>query len=379
MMVETRINRGNLVVEKDAFHLGSSKILEFFDSILVPSERFPQQVLLSLSQIFGYHRSIFWIADKHGNLFLPITLNVEERLIQDYVSYYFHHDLLHPQIAIPQNPTRTALRINDVMSDQDYEQTIYYNQFMRAFGNYDEMGIYLKKEGKLIGCIGLARSKQEQRFTENDVRLVESLSHTIAHTLAIHTHADELQKERVLFAAHSQLSSIGIIIVEPPAHIRYVNPVAKDICAEWFLGKTYTNPVHAFIQQHIENHSLSSPATFSAPAASALSPFSQKYTVYVQPSVSSPFSDHQTVPYAIYLIPKGAHSGMPTTREQDQLPDLTRTEGRIYELVQQGYTNQLIANELHISLNTVKRHLQNTYRKLGVSNRTELCYKLKTK
>ncbi|MGG4498801.1 LuxR C-terminal-related transcriptional regulator [Brevibacillus reuszeri] len=365
-------------MEKDTFHLGSSKFLEFIESILVPAERFPQQVLLSLSQIFGFHRSIFWIADKHGNLFLPITLNVEDRLIHDYVSYYFHHDLLHPQTAIPQNPSRNALRINDVMSDQEYEQTIYYNQFMRAYGNYDEMGIYLKKEGRLLGCIGLARSKQEKRFTENDVRLIESLSRTIAHTLAIHTNADELQKERVLFTAHSQLSSIGIIIVEPPTHIRYVNPVAKDICAEWFLGKTYTNPVLAFIQQHMKNHALSSPATFSAPAASTLSLSQQAFTIYVQPSVPTHSSDHRTLPYAIYLIPKGRHSGMSTTREQEPLPHLTRTEGRIYELVQQGYTNQLIANELHISLNTVKRHLQNTYRKLGVSNRTELCYKLKT-
>ncbi|MED4582306.1 LuxR C-terminal-related transcriptional regulator [Brevibacillus choshinensis] len=365
-------------MDKGAFHLGSSKVLEFIDSILVPAERFPQQVLLSLSQIFGYHRSIFWIADKHGNLFLPITLNVEDRLIQDYVSYYSQHDLLHPQNVIPQNPSRTALRINDVMPDQEYEQTIYYNQFMRAYGNYDEMGIYLKKEGTLVGSIGLARCKQEQRFTEIDVRLGETLSRTIAHTLAIHTHADELQKERMLFAAHSQLSSIGIIIVEPPAHICYVNPVAKDICAEWFLGKTYTNPVHAFIKQHVENNAFTSPSSFSVPAASALTPSQQEFAIYVQPSVSTPFSDHRTLPYAIYLIPKGTHSGLSSTREQDQLPHLTRTERRIYELVQQGYTNQLIANELHISLNTVKRHLQNTYRKLGVSNRTELCYKLKT-
>lgn len=361
-------------MDKVEFHLGSSKILEFIDSILVPAERFPQQVLLSLSQIFGYHRSIFWIADEHGNLFLPITLNVEDRLVQDYVSYYFQHDLLHPQNAIPQNPSRTALRINDVMPDQEYEQTIYYNQFMHAYGNYDEMGIYLKKDGMLIGTIGLARCKQEQRFTENDVRLVETLSRTIAHTLAIHTHADELHRERMLLAAHSQLPSIGIIIVEPPAHIRYVNEAAKDICAEWFFGKTYTNPVQAFIKQHVENNAWVSSSSFSAPAATVLSSSQQEFAMYVHPSVSTPFSDYRTLPYAVYLIPKGTHS----TREQDQLPHLTRTERRIYELVQQGYTNQLIANELHISLNTVKRHLQNTYRKLGVSNRTELCYKLKT-
>ncbi len=50
---------------------------------------------------------------------------------------------------------------------------------------------------------------------------------------------------------------------------------------------------------------------------------------------------------------------------------LTRREVEILVLTAQGYTNGRIARELWITEQTVKFHLSNTYRKLGVANRTE--------
>jgi DNA-binding NarL/FixJ family response regulator len=50
---------------------------------------------------------------------------------------------------------------------------------------------------------------------------------------------------------------------------------------------------------------------------------------------------------------------------------LTDRELEILRLVAQGYTNGKIARELWVTEQTVKFHLSNTYRKLGVSNRTE--------
>jgi len=50
---------------------------------------------------------------------------------------------------------------------------------------------------------------------------------------------------------------------------------------------------------------------------------------------------------------------------------LTDRELEIIQLVAQGYTNGRIARELWVTEQTVKFHLSNTYRKLGVANRTE--------
>jgi DNA-binding NarL/FixJ family response regulator len=50
---------------------------------------------------------------------------------------------------------------------------------------------------------------------------------------------------------------------------------------------------------------------------------------------------------------------------------LTDRELEILKLVSQGHTNGRIARELWVTEQTVKFHLSNTYRKLGVANRTE--------
>lgn len=50
---------------------------------------------------------------------------------------------------------------------------------------------------------------------------------------------------------------------------------------------------------------------------------------------------------------------------------LTNREIEVMQLVGKGYSNNEIALELHISVNTVKRHLNNAFTKLGVSTRTQ--------
>ena len=56
-------------------------------------------------------------------------------------------------------------------------------------------------------------------------------------------------------------------------------------------------------------------------------------------------------------------------------PELSKQETTVRNLILQGKTNKEIANELFISLSTVKTHITNIYGKLNVSNRQELFQK----
>lgn len=56
--------------------------------------------------------------------------------------------------------------------------------------------------------------------------------------------------------------------------------------------------------------------------------------------------------------------------EPAELELLTTREGEVLELVAAGLTNAAIAERLWISPGTVKKHLDNVYAKLGVTNRT---------
>ncbi len=60
----------------------------------------------------------------------------------------------------------------------------------------------------------------------------------------------------------------------------------------------------------------------------------------------------------------------PAAVVEDDCP-LTDRELEILKLVAEGHTNGRIARELWVTEQTVKFHLSNTYRKIGVANRTE--------
>jgi DNA-binding NarL/FixJ family response regulator len=56
---------------------------------------------------------------------------------------------------------------------------------------------------------------------------------------------------------------------------------------------------------------------------------------------------------------------------------LTKMEFNILELIWYGKSNKSIADELFISINTVKTHIQHIFGKFGVNNRSELLVKLR--
>ena len=52
-------------------------------------------------------------------------------------------------------------------------------------------------------------------------------------------------------------------------------------------------------------------------------------------------------------------------------PDFKRSQFAILRLMSQGYSNREIADQVHFSENTVKSHIQEIFRKMGVRNRVE--------
>ena len=60
------------------------------------------------------------------------------------------------------------------------------------------------------------------------------------------------------------------------------------------------------------------------------------------------------------------------TNKPDSFVQLTQKESEIVHHIQAGKTNQEIADELFISVSTVKTHVNNIYKKLHIKSRKEL-------
>ncbi|MBR1623585.1 MAG: helix-turn-helix transcriptional regulator, partial [Pseudobutyrivibrio sp.] len=52
--------------------------------------------------------------------------------------------------------------------------------------------------------------------------------------------------------------------------------------------------------------------------------------------------------------------------------ELTKREGEILKLLMEGKDNAVICDEILITPNTLKKHILNIYRKLGINSRVQL-------
>jgi DNA-binding NarL/FixJ family response regulator len=75
---------------------------------------------------------------------------------------------------------------------------------------------------------------------------------------------------------------------------------------------------------------------------------------------------------SIYIADSGEYnSRRPNVAVEPVAHELTRRELEILRLVAEGHSNSQLARMLWVTEQTVKFHLSNIYRKLGVANRTE--------
>jgi DNA-binding NarL/FixJ family response regulator len=79
----------------------------------------------------------------------------------------------------------------------------------------------------------------------------------------------------------------------------------------------------------------------------------------------------QVFDHSVFLPGAGRPPAADKTPLLADSPGLTRREKEILQLVAEGHSNAELARMLWVTEQTVKFHLSNIYRKLGVSNRTE--------
>ena len=74
----------------------------------------------------------------------------------------------------------------------------------------------------------------------------------------------------------------------------------------------------------------------------------------------------------MHVLPRSAAAGGGVDRLGMEGTELTPREAEVLELLQDGYTNSEIAENLSIGVETVRTHARSIYRKLGVPSRREL-------
>lgn len=350
-----------------------SKILRFLDSILVDQDIFRRQVMVSLAKIFGYNKTTFWMADRQGNLYEPLAFNIAEKFIGDYVGHHFENDILHPRkLGIDHVIRKKIIYLQDLISQENFEKTEYCD-FLHRYRLHHELGLYFTDGDRLLGAMALLRSKHEKEFSAADFNILGRISKHISKALSTHLHLAEEEYQKKIFEAFSNQSQTGLIIFDKSFQIVYCNQAARDICADLTPREKWINPTERFIK----NFLLDNIPVWQLGMKKTILSHSLKYiTVHIVPAVNHRFKSEERHLYMTCLIPEDPPRNLVLPEQDGNWYNLTPREKGVLDLLLKGYSNQEIAAELFISINTVKRHLQSIFEKMNVSSRISLYCKI---
>ena len=354
----------------DHYKLGS-----FFQEIMVLDQKevsdkdFGEQLLTSLSQIFGYNTSAFWLYNPECNTYTLVSHRVESNIIENYAHEFYKLDPFYPDNLIKRKANENVLTLKDIMSYDEYHASPYYTEFISKTNMYYyETVIYLRYKGAIIGGIGFLRSKQEGDFSCNDINIMKIISTYVSKLAANYMLVNDLRNQSSVFESFCNQSPVGLIIFEAhyPYRIHYINSAAWRYTSELSPDCNKQNHAEQFIKQHIASDFYYQQFGLSK---TLYSRSSKKFTVNAVPSQAV---NKYTFWIYVYIVPQSEPEGVIKHRILNYNSNLTDRQLEIIDCVLQGKSNEEIAKELFISVSTVKTHLNNIYKELKVTNRLSL-------
>lgn len=367
-------------------------ITQFCLDVAKDSENFPKRVLTLLDKHFGFHRSIFFPfpdsaipapqpEQRGGAPGNYITFGIRYGPMYDYKDHGYRDDIFHYS-ALPEHlKGRRVIYTEDVMPFSQYADTPYGSRMIAEEMDYQAV-LFLYTGERVLGSVGLFRDRREGRFTEEERPLLDYLAKLIeANYQNFLRHSGEARFQDS-FRLFFQGMQTGAVILNQDMTVIQCNAAAKEISGIFWEQYRHT-------QGHILHSNYQGESQFQE-VQTMLNEISERLSSHGGSSQTFTSLSGDITFYHTSFLSAGAAGIVQTwhlmliTCHVKELPEavdhpystLTPQERRIVYYLATGMKNEQIAEELHISIYTVRTHIANIYKKFEVNNKVDLLMRL---
>lgn len=206
----------------------------------------------------------------------------------------------------------------------------------------------------IIGTLNFGRQVSEGAFSELDLRAISIISQFLGLAAMKILGCSNLGQQQERFCEAISRIHQGVVIADRENMVRYTNKAARHLAQQAFGPDQPAEQLSRILQEDGQSQPPSDTGG------------KKQLSLHRYPLPGS------RLPYTLVLLNETA----PPPAFSWLTGILTRREMDVLKLVERGLQNQDIADELYISINTVKRHLDNIYCKLNVNSRAELVAKV---
>lgn len=314
------------------------------------------------------------------------SLNIPEEFIFDFKKYYYKQSIFKPSNLTKELRTKQLLLIDDIIPYEEFTHTENYN-FLTKYNFHYILCINLISNNVGIGSICILKTKLDGNFTKHELEIAEIIGNILSiqydNFLKL---SNSLLKESILKKSFN-MSNHGLIIWNNSENILEANSVAEEFSLE--LSKSL--PTDNFYYSHlvsdnennedkkhiktltnyltIHNFHNTNNKTLSIPTATHV--FNIDTSIVTLPEIAGNLRT-----FYLARISKTTNTPNCPFNDLKLIYNLTDRELEIFSLIKKGYSNSEISKQLFLSLNTVKTHISNIFKKLDVNNRSSLINKL---
>lgn len=343
------------------------------------NQTFIEKLLFSLDKVLG--RKAIMMASLSASGVKEITPN----LVTHKVDFAFAQKLL-----VAYWNDSSLLDLSDdlfVLSTKpDYKNSTLYTELLRPYGYTDLMLQFIKdaESGRYLSYIIYLNNRGA--FTTNDIEITAATGESIALAHLNSIYIWDLRNRINMLTDNMNYYPLGIMLVAKANQVVYINDIAKEYLKN--LGVTdsrlystfYTNNIYPYYMHNMRSRSSRQPVRIgqylfnvmpssNVDSCPAVRLFSS--AVLENDNTSELLNSINDITACVYMV-RDSSQDVRFGADSMQKLGLTRRQQDIAEAVAQGLNNKELADRMGITENTVKTHLANIYKKLGINYRTEL-------
>lgn len=350
-------------------------------------ELFKFGILRILEQHFGYNKAI-----------LGFLGNINERTLSPNISsngvdMQFAQEFLR-QMWATDTPCKLDTDLWVLSSVKEYHRYRVYKTLLKPNGLTDCAVMFLRLLGKSAYVVYVVVFLEDRTFSDDDLEILKLAAEPISIAEDNYLKIWNLQNTMKLLQSCTNFFPLGIMIIENLDNVTYTNDLAKEYLKELgypdpqFYNAFYLNELYKHYQYDILNFGASKPIrinrflfniqTLSNPGKALANMdhlLDDEQSRYYPRSNST--INYREMTTCVYIVSdKNYKANMNISQATLERLGLTNRERQVVDYLVSGMSNQEICDKMFISINTVKIHISNIFRKAGVRSRTELLDKL---
>ena len=286
------------------------------------------------------------------------------------------------------HPHRNVVFIGDFYSDKShFRRSSFYRDCMMPINGRCAIGLFFWDFRRLLAAIIVVRSVQQGELSRCEMRLVRHLHFQFQTALGRLRLLERERAERVAFEQFMRRVPLPTALLRWNLRSVYRNQAASEFCAVWqqrpsgarFIKMRAALPAEILNQCRVLKRQWEQSSPFGSARASLRDKTVRHPTRSdLRATITLKQISSAAVGRPHFLIEFESLHGSPATGYQtsgaslSHLVRLTSREQNLARLVCDGRSNQEIADESGLSLETVKKHLHSIFSKLEVPSRGRL-------